>query len=175
MKKVFTIIVLFFLASSFIAKKESKAEIKWLSWEEAIQLNKKNPRKIFVDIYTDWCGWCKKMDATTFSDKKVAAFMNENFYCVKFDAEQKEDVILQGDTLRFNPNNGRRGSHDLAVALLNGQMSYPSYVYLDKDLKRISISPGYKTVEPFLTEIGFIAGDFYLKMSYQEYTNSIKK
>ena len=175
MKKVFTLITLLFIASSFISKNETKPAIKWLSWEEAVQLNKMSPKKFFVDVYTEWCGWCKKMDATTFSDKKVAAFMNEHFYCVKFDAEQREDVIVQGDTLHFNPNNGRRGAHDFAVALLNGSMGYPSYVYLDKDLKRISISPGYKEVEPFLEEVNFIAKDLFQTMSYQEYIDSKNK
>lgn len=175
MKKSFILLLILFISSSFLKNNESETTIKWMSWEEALRLNQQSPKKIFIDVYTEWCGWCKKMDATTFSDEKVVKFMNDNFYCVKLDAEQKEDVIVHGDTLRFNPNNGRRGSHDLAVALLNGNMSYPSYVYLDKDLKRITVSPGYKVVDAFLDEVSFISNDIYQTMSYQEYIASKNK
>ncbi len=172
MKKTIILFALLFIASSFVKEKAEETSIHWMSWEQAMELNKKNPKKIFVDVYTEWCGWCKKMDATTFSNKEVVAVMNTNFYCVKFDAEQKADVIIQKDTLRFNPNNGRRGAHDLAVALLDGNMGYPSYVYFDQNMKRITISPGFKEVKPFLNELDFIVNDFYKKMSYQEYMNS---
>ena len=50
------------------------AEIEWLTWDEAITRMATEPKKIFVDVYTDWCGWCKRMDATTFSDKEIATY-----------------------------------------------------------------------------------------------------
>ena len=68
--------------------------IKWYTWDEAIALNAKNPKKIFIDLYTEWCGYCKKMDANTFKDPEVAKYMNEHFYAVKFDAEQHGDEFL---------------------------------------------------------------------------------
>ncbi len=175
MKFLVIVFTIFLITSSFVSKKETNSAVHWVSWEEAMKLNKQSPKKIFVDVYTDWCGWCKKMDATTFSDEKVASIMNKNFYCVKFDAEQKEDLIIQNDTLHFNPNNGRRGTHDFAVALLDGKMGYPSYVYLDKNLKRITVSPGYKEVAPFLDELDFISKEIYNKMSYQEYIDAKNK
>jgi len=175
MKKIVVLLTILVVTSSFLFQKKTNSAVHWVSWERAMELNKQSPKKIFVDVYTDWCGWCKKMDATTFSDEKVASFMNENFYCVKFDAEQKEDVIIQNDTLHFNPNNGRRGTHDLAVALLDGNMGYPSYVYLDEKMKRITISPGYKEVDPFLDELSFISKEIYNKMSYQEYIDAKNK
>ena len=64
------------------------AEIQWLTMEEAYEKTQKEPKKILVDVYTDWCGWCKVMDRGTFRDEKVVAYVNEHYYAVKFDAEQ---------------------------------------------------------------------------------------
>jgi len=127
-------------------------EITWHSWEEVQALVKEEPKQVFVDVYTDWCGWCKKMDAGTFTDPAVVEFMNEHYYAVKFNAEQREPVTYQGQTLNFKPG-GRRGVHELAVVLLNGRLGYPSFAYLDGNLNRIHVSPGYKTPEVMLNEL----------------------
>lgn len=142
--------------------------IQWISWEEAIQANAKKPKKIFVDVYTDWCGWCKQMDRTTFADPKVVEVINKNFYAVKFDAEGKNDVIYGDRTFKFVAS-GSRGVHELAYALLDGRLGYPSYVYLNEAQERITISPGYKAVDPFLKELSFIIGEHYKTTSFDEY------
>ena len=49
-----------------------------------------------MDVYTDWCGWCKRMDATTFENPAIAKYMSENFYCVKFNAESQKEVTFKG-------------------------------------------------------------------------------
>lgn len=151
------------------AKKEAvAAQINWMTWDEAIDAAKDNPKKIFIDVYTDWCGWCKKMDASTFMDPSVVKYMNEHFYAVKFNAEQKEDIVYNGYTLKFL-NQGRRGVHELAVSLLDGKLQYPCYVYLDEEQKRITISPGFKNVQPFLKELSYIGGDHFKNTSFQDY------
>ena len=63
--------------------------VKWMSFEQAIEKSKTEKRKIFIDVYTDWCGWCKVMDKNTFSETQVAKILNEMFYPVKLDAEQR--------------------------------------------------------------------------------------
>src|SRR6187402_1829141 len=70
--------------------------VKWMSFEEAVEKSKTEKRKIFIDVYTDWCGWCKVMDKNTFTDPNVAKILNEDFYPVKFDAEQRENVVFNG-------------------------------------------------------------------------------
>ena len=69
-------------------------KIHWMDFESAVAASQKQPKKMFIDVYTDWCGWCKKMDASTFMDDSVAAYINANYYPVKFNAESK-------DTIRF--------------------------------------------------------------------------
>lgn len=149
------------------------AQINWMSWEEAIAANQQAPKKLLVDVYTEWCGYCKKMDAKVFTDPAIEQFIKENFYAVKFDAEQKESIKYAGHTFNFNPNATRRGVHDLAIALLDSRMSYPSIVYLDEDRNRISISPGFKPADKFINELNFIQGGHYRTKTYQEYLATI--
>jgi thioredoxin-related protein len=158
---------------SFALDSESKEAIKWYSWDEAIALNETTNKKIFVDVYTDWCGWCKRMDATTFKDPKVIKYMNENFIAVKLDAEQKEDIIYKDYVMKFVLN-GRRGYHELAFSLLDGRMSYPSYVYLAEDARRITISPGYKDASALLTELTFVSEDHFKTTTYTEFSKNFK-
>ena len=146
-----------------------KNTIKWYTWEEAIKASEKSPKKIIVDVYTDWCGWCKRMDKTTFAEAKVAAYINEHFYPVKFDAEQKGDIKYKGHVLRYR-SSGKRGVHDLAYSLLDGRLGYPSVVYLDEEQNRISISPGYKAANDMLKELKFIAGDHYKTTTFNDFT-----
>ena len=94
---------------------EPEVAIKWMSWEEAMTAMEENPKKIFIDVYTDWCGWCKRMDATTFKDPTVAAYISENYYAVKLDAEQRAKIVYDGHTFNFDSKYGRRGAHELQV------------------------------------------------------------
>ncbi|MGV3585410.1 MAG: thioredoxin family protein, partial [Adhaeribacter sp.] len=86
------LLCLILLLGSFTGKPAKKGKINWLSLEEAAVLNKKEPRKMVIDVYTDWCGWCRKMDQSTFSDPEVADYVNKNFYAVKLDAEGKKPI-----------------------------------------------------------------------------------
>lgn len=138
------------------------AEVKWLSFEQAVELNKKEKRKIFIDVYTDWCGWCKVMDKNTFSEPTVAKLLNEKFYPVKFDAEQREDVIFNGTTFKFVPY-GNKGSHQLAMALLNNQMSYPTVVFMDEEYKAAYPIAGYRKADEFHKFLVFFAEDHFKK------------
>ena len=130
-------------------KKMVADKIQWYTLEEAIKANKKNPKKLFIDFYTDWCGWCKVMDNKTFTDIQVIDFMNKNFYAVKFNAEQKEALTFKGKEYKFL-NAGKRGIHSFAYEILDRSTSYPSYVILDKDLKKHGIIKGYRTPEKFI-------------------------
>jgi thioredoxin-related protein len=151
------------------------AQITWMTWDEAIAANKQQPKKLLVDVYTEWCGWCKKMDAKVFTDPAIEAYIKKNFYAVKFDAEQKETILYDGYTFNFNTEATRRGVHDLAIALLDSRMSYPSIVYLDENRDRISISPGFKPADKFIHELNFIQEGHYKLKTYQEYLQTLGK
>ncbi len=160
--------VIAFAALSF--QKPVAAPLKWYTWEEAVELNKTKPRKIMVDVFTDWCGWCKKMDKGAFSDPAVTAYLEANFYPVKLNAEQRKDIRFSDQTFSFVAGeNGRGGAHSLAVALLDGQMSYPTLVYLNEKYERIMISPGFKESSDLLKELRFAAEEIYNKTTWEKY------
>lgn len=147
--------------------------VAWMSFEEAIEKSKIEKRKIFIDVYTDWCGWCKVMDKNTFSEEKVAKILNEQFYPVKFNAEQKEDVVFNGTTFKFVPS-GKSGYHQLAAALLNNQLSYPTVVFLDEEFRMIQPLAGYQKAPEFHKIIQFIGGDHYKKTKWDEWQSIYK-
>lgn len=146
----------------------TEGPVKWLSFEEALKKSQAEKRPVFIDVYTDWCGWCKVMDRETFSDPKVAKLLNEKFYPVKFDAEQKEDVVFAGNTFKFVPS-GRNGYHQLAAALLNNQLSYPTVVFLDDEFKMIQPLPGYRKAPEFHMIAQFIGEGHYKKIKWDEW------
>jgi thioredoxin-related protein len=143
-------------------------EIKWMSWEEAAAANDKQPKKIFVDIYTDWCGWCKKMDASTFMEPDVIQELNEKFYSVKLNAEQKESIFWRDQEFKWFAG-GRSGVHKLAYDLLDGQMSYPTFVILDQEYSRILASPGYQDGKTLLKELHFASGEYYKTTTWEAF------
>ena len=120
-------------------------QVRWLSFEDAIKKSETQPRKIFIDVYTDWCGWCKKMDANTFSNDAIAKYLNENYYPVKFDAEYKKDILFNGKTYKF-VKTYRGGYHELATEILSGRLSFPSTVFIDEYGDIIQAIPGYQDI-----------------------------
>lgn len=159
------------LAITFLASLGLSAqEINWISFEEAVSLTQEegNTKKVFIDVYTDWCGWCKKMDKDTFQNPEVATYMQANFYMVKFNAEGKEPIEYEGKTFKYVPS-GKRGYHELAAALLQGRLSYPTVVFLDKDLKMLSPVPGYQKVQPFMQIAKYFGENIYKEKDWKTY------
>jgi thioredoxin-related protein len=181
MKKLFApIFLLTFIvvAASFTLKNNDPKPrvnadaITWYSWQQAIELNKTAPRKLLVDVYTDWCGWCKVMDKQTFPNDTIAEYLNKNFYCVKLNAEMRDSITFAGNTFIWispEKGGGRNGIHTLAYSLLDGQMSYPTIVYLSEKMERIVISPGYKKPEQLLPELKFTGEEIYKTKSWNDY------
>ena len=142
-------------------------KINWLSWEEALKKQEEEPRKIIVDIFTDWCIWCKRMEAT-FNDKNIAQYINENYYAIKFNAEQKEDISFKGKTYSF-VNSGKKGYHELAAEITQGRLGYPSIVFMDESFEVIQAINGYKESSEFEMIITYFGDDFHMKMPWERY------
>lgn len=148
-------------------------KIEWLTWDQMVERMEKQPRKVMVDVYTDWCGWCKRMDATTMTDPTIIQILNEQYYAVKMDGEYKENIDFRGRTYEFKAS-GRRGYHELPAELMNGKMSYPTLVFLDENFNLIQPLAGYQQpaqLEPILSYFG---GDFYKTVAWDKFQTEYK-
>ena len=137
---LFTFFLSFSLALTLTNTVQGQEAIQWMKFEEAIAANAKNPKMILVDVYTDWCGWCKKMDKDTFTDPRVIAHFQKNFYAVKLNAE---------DTNRKFPFMGKTFTEAEMAASMRVN-SYPNFVVIEPGLQNIAQLPGYREPEAFL-------------------------
>jgi len=144
--------------------------INWMTMNEALAAQKKNPKKIFMDVYTTWCGPCKMLDKNTFSDKNVIEYLNKNFYSVKFNAEGTEEVTYK-DFTYTNPNyqedrKGRNSQHLFAHALKVN--AYPNIVFFSENGDLIQGVPGYRTPPQLELFLKMILSDDYKKITTTE-------
>jgi thioredoxin-related protein len=150
-------------------------EIKWMTMNEAVAAQAKNPKKIFVDMYTSWCGPCKMMDRNTFTNKDVIAFINTNFYAVKFNAEGNE-VINDGTRSFTNPSynpakaNKRNSQHQFTKYM--GVRAYPTVLFLGEDGNLINRVKGYKTPQQLELYLKFFGTDLWKEITTQESFNA---
>ncbi|MCE2845428.1 MAG: DUF255 domain-containing protein [Sphingobacteriales bacterium] len=145
---------LFLFGSCSAQENQDKTDgIQWMGFEEAVRRCDQQPRKLFIDVYTDWCGWCKRMDAGTFRDSAVVAYMNANYYAVKLDAETRDTLRFRENVFVFKPE---YKTNELALSLLNGKLGYPSFVIMSEDYTILRHLSGYQTREelmPVLQEL----------------------
>ena len=167
-----TLLITLFMALTSIATAQEK-KVQWLSFEQAVKLNEENPKKILIDVYTDWCGWCKKMKKQTFNHPKIAQYINEEFYPVRFDAESKKEVRFRGKTFTRKDKSGRK-PHELAVALLQGRMSYPSVAYLDGQNRLITAVPGFYSPEDYEPILKYFVNEAYKDQSFKAFKKNFE-
>jgi thioredoxin-related protein len=148
------------------AKPDDSTEIHWMTLDEVQVAMKKQPRKVFFDVYTDWCGWCKVMDKKTFSNKEVIKYMNKNFYAVKLNAERQDSVMFMGKLYGFVP--GYR-ANQLAVDLLGGRMSYPTSVILEENFQNPAPIPGYLDVTMMEKILKYLGENIYKSKQFPDY------
>jgi len=151
----------------------AEGKVKWYTLQEAMELSKKEPRKFFIDLYTQWCGWCKKMDATTFSNPVIADYLSKKYYPVKFDAEIRDTVYFKGKAYPF-VGAGFRGYNQLASDWTDGRLSYPTLVFLDEQANTIQAIAGYREAEELDRILKFFGEDFYRKTDYQTFLSGYK-
>lgn len=162
-----TIISILLLVAASISVSGQKPAVKWYTIQEAEKLAIVNPRPLMIDTFTDWCGWCKKLDKDTFSNPVIADILNTKFYPVKFDAEGKAPITFRGQKFI---NDGKSGeAHQFAFALLKGQLSYPNLVFFNEKMQLLTNIPGYMEPKELEALLSFIAEKAYDKKNFQDY------
>ncbi len=135
--------------------------LKWTNFTEGVKEAKAMNKKVLIDVYTDWCGWCKKMESDTYSDQKVKDYLVKNFVLVRLNAESNDKEMI--DTTEIT-------DAQLASAFrVNG---YPTTIFLQSDGHPITAAPGYMGPAKFLNVLEFIGGNFYQKMGFEQFLKS---
>ncbi|MEE9406786.1 MAG: thioredoxin fold domain-containing protein [Polaribacter sp.] len=135
MKKLFILIIFFGSLVSF--SQNEKTSLKVFTFSEVEELHQKKPKPVIVFIYTNWCKYCHGMEKTTFKNKKVIQLLNENFYFIKLNGEEKNDITFLGKIFVYKPTGTNTGIHELAneLASKKGRISYPTTVFLNLKLE----------------------------------------
>jgi thioredoxin-related protein len=151
------------------------ANIKWYTIQEAEQLMKTAPRPMFFDTYTDWCGWCKRMDQVTFGHIVIADILNTKFYPVKFNAERTDNVVFLEQT--FINDRRTSNTHQLAVALLQGRLAYPTVVFLYPQANgqyAVAPIPGYKEPKDMEALLNFFIDRNFETQKWEDFQRNFK-
>jgi thioredoxin-related protein len=151
---------------------EPQSMVKWMTLEEAQKEQKKIPKPLLIDFYTDWCGWCKRMMMTTYSNPDFAAYINQWFYPVKFNAETRDSVYYR-DTLFVNRSEGARATHDFAIRMLGQRLSYPTTVFVTSDFQQL-VAPGYMEVKDMEPLLVYVVENIFRYAPYEDFKNTFQ-
>ncbi len=157
-------------SSAFAGEKDGG--INWMTLDEVQVAMQKEPRRVIMDVYTDWCGWCKVMDKKTFTNPELISYVNKNFYAVKFNAETTDSIRFGGRM--WGPTPGNK-ANSLAVEMVRGQLSYPTTVILEKGFQNPQPIPGYLDVPTMEVILHYFVEDQYSKkVTFVDYQKAYK-
>ena len=145
----------------------SQSKVNWIELNNNSSINN-NGKKIIIDLYTGWCGWCKVMDQKTFTNKEVINQINNNFLPIKFNAEYQNNVEFNNNIFKY-VKSGRRGINELAYYLTNGNLSYPMTIFLDENYKLITLLPGYHKPDFYNLVLKYIGEDFWKDTKWDDF------
>lgn len=171
MCKTILFTVLFALFISLSSFYSGNAEVKWYTFEEAVELQKQNPKKIFIDVYTKWCGPCKKLSKYTFKDPVIVDLLNNYFYPVRFDAEGYDTVKFNNVTF-VNDSSilTRSGSvHPFAYSITDGKLMYPTMIFLNQDIKRIGMVQSFLEPDDMEAYLKYYSEDKYKSLDFSKF------
>jgi len=146
----------------------AQQKINWMTWEEVVQKSKVEKKKIFVDIYTKWCGWCKKMDNSTFKNEVIIQYLNDNYYAVKFDAEYKDEITIRDQVFAYKKTS-KKGYNTLAFELTRGKLSYPTIAFMDEGHELLQPIPGFRNSNELEMILTYFAEDHFKTTPWKSY------
>jgi len=166
------------IALLLVALNTNAQEINWLTLEDAVELQQKEPRKIIMDFYTNWCGPCKMLDSRTFKNKDVSSYINENYYAVKFNAEGNEVVNFNGNEFKnpkYDPAKANRRNYPHELSGYFRVNAFPTIVFLDEDKRLITQVKGFQTPQQLEIYLKLFHSNDYKNFKSQEDANAYFK
>jgi thioredoxin-related protein len=141
---------------------ESGSPLGWLNWDQGLSEASITKRPILVDVYTDWCGWCKRMDRDVYARDDVRTYLNQHFVLVRLNAESADEARYGGRTLT-----SRALAQQLRVS------GYPTTIFLKANGDHIANVPGYVPADRFKLMLQYIGEDHIGRgVSWQEFEKS---
>ena len=173
MKKVALIFCCIALVAlcAFSYEPAGKEKINWISVQELNDTYYKDPKPIIIDVYTDWCGWCKEMDRTTYKNDKLATYINEHYYAVRYNAESKDSIIFNRITYQYEDHYKTNG---LAMYLTFGQLEYPTTIFLSAIDARPAPLAGYMKPREMEAPLKFFGEKANDKQTFVEFNKTLK-
>lgn len=172
-KRLFLVLLAGIMVSSFVPRPngELKEKINWMTVDELNAAYAKNPRPILIDLYTDWCGWCKVMDRSTYSNEKVVRYINEHYYAVKYNAESTDSLTFNNKTYRFNDE---YRSNELALYLTFGRLEFPTTIFLPTIDARPAPLSGYLKPKEIEAPLKFFGEGAHATQTFVSFEKSLK-
>lgn len=142
----------------FAARAADTTKPSWKSFDEGIKEAHSSNKIVLVDVYTGWCGWCKRMDKDVYSNRRVVDLLADRFVAVKLDAESSRKLTYKGQE-----------STEMGLAQGFGVDGYPATIFLEPSGEGITLVPGYIPADSFAPILEYIGGGFYKKMKWDEF------
>ena len=147
------------------------AQIKWMTLEEAVAAQAQEPKKIMMDVYTNWCGPCKMLDKMTFTNEDLVAYVNENFYAVKFNAEGDSVLTYKGKEYanpNYDPEREFKRNYPHEFSQYMGIRGYPAIVFMDEDANFITPVTGFMTAQQLEVYLKLFGENTYKEVRTKE-------
>ncbi len=153
---LFTVLV---FAATIMSLDALPDQLRWLTIDDALTSAAQENKKIVLDVYTDWCGWCKRMDRDVYANQEVAAYMNEKFIAAKMNPEKSGKLSFQGSEYSL-------GQFGQAL----GIRGYPATVFFNEKGEVLTVVAGYLNANDFMKILTYFGDDHYLTMTWEDYS-----
>ena len=159
------VLLMLFLSGAFRPVTGEK-KIDWLSPTEAEARSHTDPRPILIDLYTDWCGWCKVMDKKTYSRPGLIEYVNGKFHAVRLNAESRDPVKWGDRTYNYN---AQAKVNQFAIDITRGQLAFPTTVIVPADGSAPQAIPGYLETKDMELLLKYFGEGMYGKVDFDEF------